>query len=446
MNEMRILSPTAILGYGFPETSFERGLKENPHVIGVDAGSTDPGPYYLGSGKCFVDRANVERDLSLIVSAAVRRKIPLIIGTAGGSGSRTHLQECLSILRQILRRNRLHPRIGIVHADIDRKRIGRELRRGRIEALPFVPRLTADKLAQTTNIVAQMGVEPLMAMLRRGIDIVLAGRCYDPAVFAALPVLKGFDPGLSIHLGKILECAAIAATPGSGRDCVLGILRPDHFLLKPLSRNRRFTVASVSAHSLYEKSDPVILPGPGGHLDLSQTRFTQKGRDCVEVRGSRFVKSPQYRIKLEGAMKVGYRTVSIAGMRDPIMISQIEPILEKIKEVTTRQYPRARLLFRTYGRNGVMGELEPRPIKPSHELGLVIEAIGKDQDEANAVCGYARSTLLHYGYPHRMSTAGNLAFPFSPSDFPAGEVYEFSLYHLMEVVDPVEPFAMEVVR
>ncbi len=56
----------------------------------------------------------------------------------------------------------------------------------------------------------------------------LAGRAYDPAVFAALPIRRGFNPGLALHLGKILECAAIAASPGSGSDCMLGLLRHDH--------------------------------------------------------------------------------------------------------------------------------------------------------------------------------------------------------------------------
>jgi len=42
MDEIRILSPTAILGYGFPESSFRAGLAREPHLIAVDAGSTDP--------------------------------------------------------------------------------------------------------------------------------------------------------------------------------------------------------------------------------------------------------------------------------------------------------------------------------------------------------------------------------------------------------------------
>ena len=45
MEEIRILSTTAILGYGFPMESFVEGMKRKPHVIAVDAGSTDPGPW-----------------------------------------------------------------------------------------------------------------------------------------------------------------------------------------------------------------------------------------------------------------------------------------------------------------------------------------------------------------------------------------------------------------
>ena len=63
MEEIRILSTTAILGYGFPMESFVEGMKRKPHVIAVDAGSSDPGPYYLGAGKSFTDRNSVKTRL-----------------------------------------------------------------------------------------------------------------------------------------------------------------------------------------------------------------------------------------------------------------------------------------------------------------------------------------------------------------------------------------------
>jgi hypothetical protein len=82
-----------------------------------------------------------------------------------------------------------------------------------------------------------------------------------------------------------------------------------------------------------------------------------------------------------------------------------------------------------------MGALEPETEIRGHELGLVIEAVAPTERESESLCSLTRSTLLHYGYPGRISTAGNLAFPFSPSDVKMGEVFEFSLYHLMPVKD-----------
>ena len=85
-DEIRILSPTAILGYGFPESSFRAGLARKPHLIAVDAGSTDPGPYYLGAGVSFTDRQAVHRDLRHMLVAGRRLGIPVVIGTGGGAG------------------------------------------------------------------------------------------------------------------------------------------------------------------------------------------------------------------------------------------------------------------------------------------------------------------------------------------------------------------------
>ena len=36
--EIRLLSTSAILGYGFPEASLKAGMARDPHFIGVDGG------------------------------------------------------------------------------------------------------------------------------------------------------------------------------------------------------------------------------------------------------------------------------------------------------------------------------------------------------------------------------------------------------------------------
>ena len=68
----------------------------------------------------------------------------------------------------------------------------------------------------------------------------------------------------------------------------------------------------------------------------------------------------------------------------------------------------------------------------------MIDVVGKTEEISAAVCAVARSRMLHYDYSGRKSTAGNLAFPYSPSDIKMSAVYAFSLYHLCEVDDTME--------
>ncbi|HPZ43038.1 MAG TPA: acyclic terpene utilization AtuA family protein [Bacillota bacterium] len=447
MDELRILSPTAILGYGFPVESFKEGLKREPHVIAVDAGSTDPGPYYLGAGVSFTNRGAVKRDLEFLLEAAVSRKIPLLIGTSGGSGGRPHLQRDVELVREIARERGLHFRLALVHAEVDRERVRKSLRSGKVHPLGPAQPLTEEDLDASARIVGQMGVEPLIGALDAGADVVLAGRAYDPAVFAAQAIRRGFDPGLAIHLGKILECGAIAASPGSGSDSLLGILTESFFEVEPLNPQRRCTVSSVAAHTLYEKADPVLLPGPGGCLNLKKASFEQVSESRVRVTGSSFIPSDSYCVKLEGVRKAGYRTISLAGCRDPVMVREIDYVLDSVRERVRDNFSHVDdyfLDFKLYGRNGVMGNFERNKETTCHELGILIEAIAGTQELADTICGFARSTMLHCSYPGRVATAGNLAFPFSPSDFRGGEVYRFSIYHLMEVDDPFELFPLEI--
>lgn len=444
MDEVRVLSATAILGYGFPDESFEAGLARRPHVIAADAGSIDPGPYYLGAGRSFTDRSAVKRDLERMITAGRRLDVPVVIGSAGGAGAAPHLEWVCEIVDEIAAEQAVRLRVAVIPADIDQETVLQALEDHRISAVPHGPQLTAEDVRASTHLVAQMGTAPLVAALRGGADVVLAGRAYDPAVFAALPLLHGFDEGLALHMSKILECAAIAALPGSGSDCMLGILRRDHFVLEPLNPTRRCTPTSVAAHTLYEKNDPYRLPGPGGYLDLSDCVFAPEGERSVRVSGSRHVAQP-FTVKLEGARLRGYRTVSVAGARDPFFIREIDKIVQGVRDRVTDNFPDIApetfdLLVRVYGRDGCMGPLEPTPQPAGHEVGIVIEVVAQTQAVADTLCGFARSTMLHFGYPGRVSTAGNLAFPYSPSDFHAGEVYEWSVYHLMETDNPLALF------
>lgn len=449
MRELKILSPTAILGYGFPKKSFEAGIAEKPDVIAVDAGSTDPGPYYLGEGISFTDRNAVKRDLTLMMEASLKNKIPLIIGTAGGSGAKPHVDWTVTIINEIATEKKLSFKQAVIYSDIPKEAVLNKLNQKQIASLTCAPELTAKDVNDSKYIVAQMGMEPIIKALTDGAEIIVTGRCYDPAVFAALPVKLGYDKALAIHLGKILECASIAATPGSGSDCMMGYLGENYFKVRPLNPARACTTVSVAAHTLYEKSDPFLLPGPGGVLNLTESQFLQDDERTVLVKGSTY-SSNAFTIKLEGAKPVGCRTVSIAGSADPVLIKQIEEVIEGAKARTQDNFEGSNfnynLDFKIYGVNGVslfdyVGTVPP-------EIGIVIDAVAETQEQANTVCSFARSTMLHYGYTGRISTAGNLAFPFSPSDFEAGNVYEFSVYHLMTDVKELEffPITMTTIK
>ena len=449
MNEFRVLAPTAILGYGFPEASFIEGMKRKPHVIAVDAGSTDPGPYYLGAGTSFTDRAGVKRDMEYMIKAGIENNIPVIVGSAGGSGADSHLDWNVDIVQEIACEQGLTFKLGIISSQIPNAAVLQHLKEGKLKPMHSAPMPTEAKIAASSNIVAQMGPEPFIQALDAGAQVIIAGRAYDPTVFACLAIKNGFDIGLAMHMGKILECATIAAVPGSGSDCMLGTLYDDHFVLEPLSDARKCTTLSVAAHTLYEKSDPTKLPGPGGVLDLTDCVFEQISDNSVKVSRTKFVPDKEYFVKLEGAALKGYRTVSIAAASDPIFIAQIEAITAAVKDRVKSNFASLAsgdyfLDFKIYGKNGVMGMFGGLGAEAPAEICIVIEAVAPSQDIANTICSFARSSLLHFGYEGRKSTAGNLAFPFSPSDFTAGEVYEFSVYCLMPSPDPCQYFPVRI--
>ncbi len=451
MKELRVLSPTAILGYGFPMESFEEGMKRKPHVIAVDAGSTDPGPYYLGAGKSFTDRNSVKRDLEIMIPAALEAGIPVIVGTAGGSGGKPHVELTVDIIKEIAKERKLAFKLAVIQSEFDKEFVRENLKAGRITPLKPAKELTEVELDETVRIVAQMGEEPFMEALENGANVILSGRSYDPSVFAALAVKEGYDRGLAMHMGKILECAAIAALPGSGSDSMFGYLQEDGFILEPLSPQRKCTTLSVAAHTLYEKTNPYFLPGPGGAIDLHETKFEQIDERKVRVSGSRFIPTEEYFVKLEGVKRVGFRTISCAGVKDPIMISQIDSITQSVRDRVQNNFEAYGIKdffldFKIYGKNGVMAMFDQPEVQAGNELMIIIEAVADTQEQADTICGFARSTLLHFGYEGRISTAGNLAFPFSPSDAKMGEVFEFNVYHLMKVDDPKSLFPIEYIE
>ncbi|NQD66805.1 acyclic terpene utilization AtuA family protein [Bacillus haikouensis] len=446
--DIRIVSPCGMLGYGFPEESFLNGLKEEVHGIVVDAGSTDAGPHKLGAGVSIVSRRAAKKDLDIIVRNGIARKIPIIIGSAGGAGARVHIEWTMSIINEILEENQLKAKKAIIWADFTSEEVIEALHKDKIKPMGAnIPDLTEENVRKSTSIVAQMGHEPILEALKNDADIVICGRAYDPSPFAAIGIYHGKDPGLSYHLGKILECGALCAEPGTTKDSILGTISDEFFSVQSLNPARLCNPISVAAHTFYEKEHPYLLHGPGFSLDLSECEFKEEERGIVRVSGSKYISDESHFIKLEGAGLVAYRTFGIAGVRDPLLLNKIEEVQEKVKEQAESYYKEIspedyQINFYNYGKNAVLGSKEEEPFH-HHEIGVLYEVVATTQEIASSICSTVRSTLLHYGYDGRKSTAGNLAFPFAPSDVEFGPVYEFSIYHLMEIVE--NPFQVQYV-
>jgi hypothetical protein len=243
----------------------------------------------------------------------------------------------------------------------------------------------------------------------------------------------------------------LCARPVGANDSLLATLGEDYFIVEPVNETKKCSPASTAGHSLYEQPDPNCFYEPEGKIDMAASLFEQFGERSVKVSGTKLVPAAEETLKLEGAELKGYRTVTIAGISDPVAISKIDEIEEKVKEAVAAnlsgiiQPHEYSLIFRRYGIDGAVGRGIMKSSTLPSDLGLLIEAIAPTQELADTILSLARSTALHQSFEGRKATAGNLAFPFSPSDLRGGAVYEFSLYHLMKIDNQQDIFNVKYI-
>lgn len=444
---MRFLGASGQLGYGIPTPAFQAGLARGPDLIGCDMGSIDIGPTYLGKGEMATSPVATRRDLRKVLLGARQADVPLVIGSAGSAGAAPHLDGTLAMIREIAQAEGLHFRMGVIRADIPRALLKRAVRKGRMTGMDGMAALTEQDIDDAAHVVGQMGMGPFRRALAEGVDVIIAGRACDTAIFASLPTMLGFPPGICGHMAKIIECASLCCVPG-GRDTILATLDQTGFELESMNPARRATPTSVAAHSLYEQADPYSVTEPEGRVDLRAATYTALDDRRTRVEGAEWTPSQVPTIKLEGAACIGERAVLLAGAADPKFIARYKEILpavaEVVRELVCEDQPQDYTLrFRVYGVDGVRGfapEGEPTP----GEAFIMGECIAPTRERAAEVVRTTKQYMLHHGYPGRLSTAGNLAFPFTPPEVSLGPAYRFNVYHLMQVDDPDGLFPLEI--
>lgn len=440
---VKVLVPCGSLGSGVRESEVEYGLAHGANVIATDAGSTDSGAAYLALGKSKNNRGAVKRDLQILLRAHARSGIPLIVGTAGQAGGDLNVDWTRDIVLEVVRELDISPRIVLLYSEQDKATLKTLNGQGRVRPLPPLGPLEDSVIDSCEHIVGLMGVEPFIAALEAGADIIIGGRATDTAVLASYPIWKGAPWAASWHAGKIAECGAQCCLNPADGSGVLLTLDAEGFVVEPLSTSNRCTPHSVSKHMLYENSDPHHLHEPGGVLDVTAAVYEQLGERSVRVKGARWLEKP-YTMKLEGAAAGPYQTLMLVGIQDPDVLENVngfhDRLLEALYERTRRSIPAAELgefhiSLRMYGWNAVTGDI-PVNAPPPREIGVLFVSTARTQELANAIAHACNPYFFHY--PMVMNKElPSYGFAFSPADVPRGQVFEFKLNHVVALDDPL---------
>src|ERR1700720_2546400 len=179
MEEIRFIAAIGAVGGGIHAESLDEAMAQEPHFVAADAGTTDAGPYSLGSGKSAFPREMIKEDLALMLRAGKRAGIPVLVGSAGTAGGDVHVDWTLGIAREVAEENDLSIRTAVIYSEQEKRYLKNLLREGRILPLEPAPHVDEEVIERSSRIVGMMGVEPLQRALEGGADFILAGRCSD---------------------------------------------------------------------------------------------------------------------------------------------------------------------------------------------------------------------------------------------------------------------------
>jgi hypothetical protein len=448
-----VLSASGQIGSGFLESSFARGISLEPHAIACDGGSTDAGPAHLGSGEPHFSREGTKRDLRLMLRGRDKINVPLIVGSCGFGGGDAGVDWMRDIALEIAREEGLPFKLALVRSEQDKGYLKRRLREGRILPLNPAPPISEAVIDRSAHIVGMMGHEPIARAIEHGAQVVLAGRASDTSLFATVPLIRGVGAGPAWHAAKILECGTACVVQRKRPDSIMAWIREDHFDVEPMDMDVHCTPQSVASHTLYENADPFLITEPDGTIDSHGARYEALNDRAVRVHGSRFHHAERGTIKLEGAEFAGYQAIIIGGVREPFIIRQLDSWLEGMQG---KFAARVQELFdgrlgpddydihvRIYGRDGVMGKLEPLAHQVGHEVCLLFTITSAEESSTDAIAKTFAHFALHYPIPEWRGLISGIAFPMAPSHVNRGPVYRFNLNHVVVPDDPLEMFRTE---
>lgn len=447
--QLRIHCSNGHLGFApTKEESFWLGAETKPDYYCCDSGSDDIGPVPLGADKCASHPDWQKHDLELMLLASRQQGVPMIIGSSGDTGTNSRVDMYVEFIREIAGKHNLKPfKLAYFYSEVDKSFILEKMRAGyAIEGLDDRLNLTEEELARTDRIVAVADVHPFIRALEMGADVVIGGRSSDCAVFAAPAIFEGLPANYAYYGGKVLECASFCCEPYGAKETVIGTITADDVKVTAMHPEQRCTIASVAGHAMYERSNPYFEYVASGALDMSDCVYEQFDEKTCRITNAKFIPSEKIKVKLEGSGKVGERYLGMAGIRDPYSIKHIDEIIQWAKDqVEERLHGKDyQLSYRIFGKNGVMGELEPIKESKSHELLVVVEGVSPDDKVAEEATMIGMRQIFYARLPEVKGTAGTAAFILDEV-VEVSPAYEWLLNHTVEVNDPLELFPVHTV-
>src|SRR5215470_7266645 len=442
---LRIVCPNGHLGFApIKGGSFQIGCASEPDLICADSGSCDVGPVPLGSDTSSSPLQWQTDDLETMLIASRRLGVPMIIGSAGDTGTNSRVDLFVGIVQGLARKHGLRKfRVGYFYSEVAKDLLRRHIDTGdTVAGLDGRPPLDLATLGETDRVVAVAGIHPYMRLLDQGADVIIGGRSSDCALFAAPAIRQGFPQALAYLYGKLLECASFCAEPYGAKESVLGEITMDDVKITAMLPEQRCTVASVAGHAMYERANPFYEHFLGGHIDMSGCCYEQYDERTVRVTGPRYVPASELRVKLEGSGKIGERYVGIVGVRDPYTIANIDLVTSWARQQVRERFgdDGYELHFTIYGRDAILGASEPMRTTPGHELAVVVQGVAPTRAMAEEVAMIATRQMFYARLPQVKGTAGGVAFLLDEV-MAASPAYRWTLNHTMRVDDPLELFS-----
>ena len=176
---------------------------------------------------------------------------------------------------------------------------------------------------------------------------------------------------------------------------------------------QRCTVASVAGHAMYERANPYFEHVAGGTLDMSECRYEQIAPKTTRITGAKF--RPRRR-NFASSSKARARSASATSAWSasaiPYTIAHVDEVIAWARDKVRERFGETgyELHYTVYGRDGIMGELEPMRDRPAHELCILVQGVAPTAEMAEEVCMIGTRQMFYARLPEVKGSAGSVAF------------------------------------